>query len=192
MKTNVVTVAAGNTVLNALAKGVCPICSLARAFQNEMIEGLRPGAAATLCNYHAWAIAASSPAGSVIEIFLTMLRNTTKRGTRQDQIDCDLCSAVREHEIARLREFASEMQRAKFAEFVGNYGTLCRFHGSTLISFLPQEHAKIVNSMMENNQQELERMLQSYAATVQSGGRSGGGILGRTAEFLVAQRGLTR
>jgi uncharacterized protein YdhG (YjbR/CyaY superfamily) len=184
--------ATGNTVPSALAKGVCPICSLVRAFQNELIERLEPNWASTVCNYHAWAIAASAPAASVAEIFLAMLRDASVGEVWKERIDCDLCWSIHEHEIAWLREFAREMQRAKFAEWVGQYGTLCRFHGATLRPMLSEEHAQIIAKVIENNRQQLEELLESFAAKARNGGHSGGGILGRAAEFLVAQRGLTR
>lgn len=193
MKKSETFIATGNTVLLALAKGVCPICSLVRAFQNELIERLHPNWASTVCNYHAWAIAASAPATSVAEIFLAMLRGATGGEVVKDSIDCDLCWSIREHEIVRLREFAREMQRGKkFAEWVEKYGTLCRVHGATLRPMLPEEHAPIIAKVIENNQQQLEELLESFAAKARSGGHAGGGILGRAAEFLVAQRGLTR
>jgi hypothetical protein len=84
------------------------------------------------------------------------------------------------------------MQRSRFAEWVEQYGTLCRFHGATLRRTLPEEQAQIIVKVIENNQQQLEELLESFATRARSGEHAGGGILGRAAEFLVAQRGLTR
>jgi hypothetical protein len=163
-----------------------------RAFQNEIIERLQPNDASRVCNYHAWAIAASAPASSVAAVFLSMLRGANSEKGQKEHIDCDLCWAIREHEMARLHEFAHEMQRRKFAEWLERFGTLCRFHGAVLRRKLPEEHAQIVAKVTENNQHQLEELLETFAAQAQSGGHAGGGILGRAAEFLVAQRGLTR
>lgn len=191
MKGNTATLKS-NTVLHALAKDVCPICTLVRAFQNELIELLKPDSAATVCNYHAWAIAAGAPASSVAETFLSMLRGSEQREVGQEHLDCDLCSSIREHELGRLREFALDMQRAKFAEWFGTYGTLCRVHGIRLLPMLSKEHVEIVAKVTKDNKQQLEELLESFAAKARAGEHSGGGILGRAAEFLVAQRGLTR
>ena len=191
MNENTSTVTSENTVLHALAKGVCPICSLVRAFQNELIERLQPNSASMLCNYHAWAIAAGAPASSATEVFFAMLRNTGSEKIREET-DCDLCSSIREHEAVRLREFAHEMQRAKVAEWVAQHGTVCRAHGEMLRSMLREGDAQIIATVMKNNQQDLEELLQLFAEKMRSGGHGGGGILGRTAEFLVAQRGLRR
>jgi ferredoxin len=181
-----------NSVLLASAKGVCPICSLVRSFQNELIERLQPNWASTVCNYHAWAIAASSPASSVTEVFLTMLRETSIREASGECTDCDLCWSIREHEAVRLREFAAEMKRNRFAEWLARYGTLCRLHGATLQSMLPEEYAQVVSVVMKNNHQELEKSLMEFADKTRRGEHGGGGVLGRTAEFLVSQRGLRR
>jgi hypothetical protein len=184
--------AAENSVLLALAKGICPICTLVRAFQNELIERLQPNGVATVCNYHAWAIAGSAPAVSVAEVFLAMLRGTNSSEIGREHTDCDLCWSIREHQFTRLQEFAREMQHGKFAEWVEQYGTLCHYHGTALDSMLPPEHARIISNVMDNNRQQLEELLESFAEKARSGCHAGGGILGRAAEFLVAQRGLTR
>jgi hypothetical protein len=57
---------------------------------------------------------------------------------------------------------------------------------------VPEEHARIVTKVMRNNQRQLEELLESFAAKARRGEHAGGGVLGRAAEFLVAQRGLTR
>lgn len=188
---NASSITSGNTVLNALAKGVCPICSLVRAFQNELIEHLHPDDAANVCNYHAWAIAASAPAHSVAEVFLAMLRGVGREESSKGH-SCDVCSTIREHEVTRLRELATEMRRTRFAQWLEQHGTLCHFHGASLQDMVSEEHARIVAKVMRNNQQQLEELLESFAAKARNGEHAGGGVLGRAAEFLVAQRGLTR
>jgi hypothetical protein len=188
---NTSNITSGSTVLNALAKGVCPICSLVRAFQNELIEHLHPDDVANVCNYHAWAIAASAPAHSVAEIFLAMLKGVGREESRKGP-GCGLCSAIREHEVTRLRELATEMRRTRFAQWLEQHGTLCHFHGASLQDMVSEEHARIVAKVMRNNQQQLEELLESFAAKARNGEHAGGGVLGRAAEFLVAQRGLTR
>jgi hypothetical protein len=192
MKENVATLTSGNTVLNALAKGVCPICSLVRAFQIELIERLRPNDATTICNYHAWAVAASAPASSAAELFLAMLRGESRVEAWKGYAACDLCSSIRLNESDRLREFVREMNRTRFARWLEQYGTLCRFHGTSLHSMVSEEQARIIAKVIKSNQQQLEELLESFAAKARNGGHVGGGILGRAAEFLIAQRGLTR
>lgn len=182
-----------NTIAHALAKGVCPVCALVRVFQNELIERLRSDQVSKICNYHAWAIAASAPASAVAEIFLAALREEGGFNVSTGELNrCDLCNAIRAHEAVRLREFAQEMQRSRFAEWIERYGTVCRFHGAELASMLDADQAELVKKVVENNERELEDVLSAFAAKACRGGHAGGGVLGRVAEFLVAQRGITR
>ena len=192
MKENTSALTSANTVFNSLAKGVCPVCWLGRAFQNELIERLDPEDAAVVCNYHAWAIAASAPAGSAAEIFLAMLRRKGRERSWKEHASCDLCSSIREYECSRLRELATEMRRIRFTQWLEQHGTLCCFHGGSLQSMVSEEHAQIITKVIKNNQQQLQELLDAFASKARSGEHAGGGVLGRAAEFLVAQRGLTR
>ena len=183
---------AGNTVLLALAKGVCPICSLLRAFQKELIERLQPTAASAICNFHAWAIATSAPASSAAEIFLAMLRGTSSGDVWKERIDCNLCWSIREHETA---SYGSLLMRCGAADFPNGWSSMERSAASTeffLQSVVNEEDARIIAKVIKNNQRQLGELLDSFAAGMRSGQQSGSGLLGRAAEFLVAQRGLTR
>lgn len=75
MKNTTTALTSENTVLQALAKGACPICALVRAYQNETIERLNSSGVKSVCNYHAWAVAASAPAAEVASMFLRMLES---------------------------------------------------------------------------------------------------------------------
>ncbi len=183
-----------NTVFQALAKGTCPICTLVRTYQNETIERFSSAKVQSVCNYHAWAIAASSPAGEVVKLFLYMLEHApASAGTNPEALTpCDLCTLLREHELTRLQEFAREMRRKVFLEWIERHGTVCRFHGKQLIAMLPQHEAAVIASLVAHNEDELKESLRIFMAKIGPGKHAGGGILGRVAEFLVAQRGLTR
>jgi len=192
MSQNASPLTTASTVLQALAKGVCPICTLVRAYQNELIEQMTPQGATRFCNFHAWAIAASAPATSAAYVFVAMLkdhREMLKAGGIQD---CDLCTSVRAHEIERLKEFERDMQRERFADWIQNYGTVCRWHGEELQSMLPSSQAQAIKKLLAANERELQEALVIFARKARHGGHAGGGILGKAAEFLVAQRGITR
>jgi len=192
MKENTSALTSANTVFNSLAKGVCPVCWLGRAFQNELIERLHTEDAEVVCNYHAWAIAAAAPASSAAEVFLSMLRGEGREKSRKEHASCDLCTSIREHEATRLRELATEMRRTRFSQWLERYGTLCSFHGKSLQFMVSEEHAWIITKVIKNNRQQLEELLEAFASKARSGEHTGGGALGRAAEFLVAQRGLIR
>ena len=183
-----------NTVIQALAKSACPICTLVRAYQNETIERFSSAKVQSVCNYHAWAVAALSPAGEVVNVFMYMLEHAHAAvGNNPEALTpCDVCTLLREHERTRLQEFAREMRRKVFLEWIEKYGTVCRFHGKQLIAMLPEHEAAVIGSRIAHNGDELKESLRTFMAKIGPGKHAGGGILGRVAEFLVAQRGLTR
>lgn len=146
-----------------------------------------------MCNFHAWAIAASAPALSAGKVFMEVLRRNGAGATGQDSHHlCDICLLVREHESTRLQEFRMEMRRKMFVEWLRNYGTVCRVHGEQLCKDLSGEQGGIIQAVMGHNEQELEAALTSFCLKAEHGEHDGGGVLGRAAEFVVAQRGLTR
>ena len=181
-------------VIQALARGVCPICTLMRVFQNTVIEAPHRFPATSVCNFHAWALAGSSPAVEAVPIFRSMLGDSAvKSATSPVELHpCDWCVALREHEDEKLSEFAREMKRENFRSWIAQYGTVCLFHGRKLIKILPEAEAEVVRQILANNQEELEKQLSELDVRVRKGGKGGGGVLGHIAEFVVSQRGLTR
>ena len=181
-------------VIQALARGVCPICTLLRVFQNTVIEAPHRFPATSVCNFHAWALAGSSPAVEAVPIFRSMLGDSAvKSATSPVELHtCDWCVALREHEDEKLSEFAREMKRENFRSWIAQYGTVCLFHGRKLIKILPEAEAEVVRQILANNQEELEKQLSEFDVRVRKGEKGGGGVLGHIAEFLVSQRGITR
>lgn len=181
-------------VVQALARGVCPICTLLRAFQNAMIDSPRGYPAPSLCNFHAWSLTGSSPAVEAVPILRSILEAAAATPTPAEMglRPCGWCEALREHEEVRLAEFRCEMKRVMFADGMRQYGTICLLHAHKLIQTLPASGAEIIRQIVANNQEGLERQLEAFEVRVQAGERGGGGVLGHVAEFLVSQRGITR
>jgi hypothetical protein len=177
-------------VIQALARGVCPICTLMRVFQNTVIEAPHRFPAGSVCNFQAWTLAGSSPAVEAVPIFISMLEDLAVGGSEVHP--CDWCEVLREHENEKLIEFSREMKRDNFRNWVRQYGTVCLFHGRKLISILPDAEAEIVRRLLASNQEELTRQLEAFDLKVRRGEKGGGGVLGHIAEFLVSQRGITR
>ena len=178
----------------ARARGVCPICTLMRAFQNSMIESPHSYPATSLCNFHAWSLAGSSPAMEAVPIFRAMLQ-ASEIGLGPGPIEmrsCDWCSALRGHEEEKLTEFTREMKRDNFRNWVTQYGTVCVFHGRRLIKVLPEPEADVIRHILVSNQEDLEKQLMAFDVKVRRGEKGGGGLLGHIVEFLVSQRGITR
>jgi hypothetical protein len=181
-------------MIQALARGVCPICTLMRVFQNSMVEAPHRYPAASLCNFHAWSLAGASPAVEAVPIFRSMLEDSPL-GLTSGPIElhpCDWCAVLREHEDEKLAEFTREMKRDNFRSWITQYGTVCRFHGQTLMKVLLEPEAEVIRHILASNQEELEKQLAEFDAKVRRGEKGGGGVLGHIAEFLVSQRGITR
>jgi hypothetical protein len=181
-------------LIQALARGVCPICTLLRAFQNAMLEAPHRYPAASLCNFHAWSLAGASPAVEAVRIFRSMLEQSPVQPTfnRAELYPCDWCVVLRGQEDEKLAEFIREMKRDKFRSWVTEYGTVCLFHGRKLIEILPEPEAEIIQQILTSNRENLEKQLAEFDIKVRRGEKGGGGVLGHIAEFVVSQRGITR
>lgn len=194
MKAQTVPLSPDAPIVHALARGVCPICTLMRAFQNAMIESPRFYPAKVLCNFHAWSLVGASPAVEAVPILRSMLRefSAPSSGGPIEVHPCDWCTTVREHEGEKLAEYARELKRDNFRNWVSQYGTLCLFHGKRLVEGLPASDIELVRRIVSANQQDLENQLAAFEVKVRRGEKGGGGVLGHITEYLVSQRGLTR
>ena len=194
MKEQFVPVAPHSPVTQALARGICPICTLARSLQNAMVESPHRYPAAKLCNFHAWSLAHAAPAIEAVAILGAMVEHLPA-GPDCDAMEvhrCDWCMALREHEDEKLAEYARELKRENFRNWVTRYGTVCLFHGRRMLDVFPSPEAAIIRRMLATNRDELQKQLAEFELRVRRGETGGGGVLGHIAEFLVSQRGLTR
>ena len=179
----------------ALNKGACPICGSLKDFQWTLAEAVPPHTGLRLCNFHVWALARSreklsrsTPGESVTNIFLEMLQGPLIGKVNSNE--CELCLRVLEEEGARLRELALRFQSAVFAQWMKSQGTLCLDHGRKLREFVPLRFRGLIETIVERNRAEIEDELRTFREHLGQGTHTGGGILGRAAEFLVGQRGL--
>jgi hypothetical protein len=179
----------------ALTKGTCPVCGILKDFQWTVTETTHPRADLRLCNFHGWALARSrgklsrsTPGESVTNVFLELLKKPLTGKVSSDE--CSLCRRVFEEEIVRLRELAEKMQAGMFAQWMKCQGTLCIDHSQKLKEFVPLRLRTLVDEVVERNRLELEQELETFREQLKHGIHEGGGLLGRTAEFLVGQRGL--
>jgi len=194
MKEQFVPVAPDASVVQALARGVCPVCTLMRSLQNAIVETPHRYPATTLCNFHAWSLAHASPAGEAVRILRAVLAQYSSRSDSElmEIHPCHWCLAIREHEDEKLTEYARELKRERFRNWVTQFGTLCLFHGHRLIKMLAPDDAEVVRRMLASNQDELGKQLMEFEVRIKRGETGGGGVLGHITEFIVSQRGLTR
>jgi hypothetical protein len=177
-------------ISNIVAKGTCPICAALKEFQNDFAKNLRARECARFCNLHAWVIANSAPAESVAMIFLESMRNPHWEPSSPNTSECDFCKRMEIEKQARIKEIIEELGRPGLRSWLHEHGMLCFRHGSELIRSLPEALQKTVKETMSRKARELEQELQEFLQHAKAGDHTGAGVLGRAAEYLVAQRGI--
>ena len=194
MKEQFVPVARDTSVVQALARGACPLCTLMRRLQDAMVKNVRDYPATQLCNFHAWSLAHASPARDAVTVLRGMLGETEARPVTGaiELHPCDWCLTIRNHEEEKLREYSREVKRENFREWITQYGTVCLFHGRRLTDMRPAAESQLIRAVLTSNQNDLERHLAAFERRIKRGETSGGEVLGHATEFLVSQRGLTR
>jgi hypothetical protein len=173
-----------------LAKSRCPICYALKVFQGELLES--PGAMefAHLCHYHAWVLAESAPGIVATESFLRALR-AVKTGPKLERAsNCDPCRRIHEEETRRVEELADDLKRSAVLEWMRKQGAVCVRHAHALNDQVPTHVQMDVAAILQRTIAELNQELEAFLEHTRRGIRTGGGVLGRAAEFLVAQRGI--
>ncbi len=182
------TPAAKRKIVDAFAKGSCPICSVLREFQNSLAENVQPEAIQRLCNQHTWALARDGDALAVCEVFLSAMdANSESSGSSHT---CSHCLAMRNEIEERLTEFLAEMRRSSSRSWMAEYGCLCLRHAEELRARADEPLRTLIEDIVKRNKSELQQQLADYGHRVKQGQHAGGGLLGRAAEFLVGQRGV--
>jgi hypothetical protein len=175
---------------NAVARGVCPLCTLLRHRQTQLVEETGVPNAERLCNYHAWSLARSAPASLAAEIFLHTLHARESAGMHAGKNRCDFCELLIAEEESRIAELLQKMRVPSFLEWMRVHGTLCLRHADRLMAHLAPKDREIIAELLARTAGNLEEDLAAYAKHAQQGAHNGGGVLGRAAEFLVSQRGI--
>lgn len=176
-------------VTEAVAHGACPLCTVLRHRQTELVEVIGVKNASHLCNHHAWSLARSAPAALAVEIYRRILDEQRKPGAQPSQ-ECGFCAELRREEEVRLNELLQRMKAPSFVEWMRQSGTLCVWHADRLSHRLPPEARAVVTEILARTVDELEEDLKKCADQARQGQHAGSGVLGRVAEFLVCQRGI--
>jgi hypothetical protein len=171
-----------------MVQGTCPVCAAVKHFQESFLERLQAQKDGRLCNVHAWAVARSASAELAISLLLHMLKS--KDRTRTSPSGCIACKSIHDEEIARLNELAHELKGGIHSPWIKQHARFCIRHLTAIKQFLPMELQKTVEESALRTASELEEELEGYLQQARQGNHAGGGVLGRTAEFLVARRGI--
>jgi hypothetical protein len=173
-----------------VARNACPICVALRECQNDLIKHLNPNHCERLCNTHAWAIARAAPAESVATIFLRAVINPEWTVVARGLDQCDICRRLHKEKELRLDEIVRQLADPKLRTWLHNYGMFCSRHGREVMEKLPEDLQRSIQELMTRNSSEIVEILRDLLQQLKTGSHEGGGVLGRAAEFLVAQRGI--
>ncbi len=177
------------SITSIATRNACLLCAALREFQNDLLKHLKPDDCRRFCNTHGWLMANAGPAESVAAIFLTAILNQDWRPASPVSEECDLCSRMHKEKERRLEEIAKQLREPKLRSWLHDYGTLCLRHGREVIHKLPEALRESIQELISRNSAETVETLEDFLQRVKEGSHAGGGVLGRAAEFLVAQRG---
>jgi hypothetical protein len=176
------------SVGQALVTGACPICGVLKEFQAALAEKVQLRADLCLCNFHTWLLARLAPANGAAAVYLKLLEDSP--AFKVGALDCSFCRRILDEEKLQLRELVKQMQRTMFIQWMKSQGSLCLNHARKLQDRAPLKMRRLIDEIVERTRAELKRELGDFLEHTKQGDHTGGGILGRTAEFLVSQRGL--
>ncbi len=172
-------------------KGSCPVCGAVKHFQESLHGRLRAEAQPQLCNFHAWLLPKSAQAEVAASLFLNLLRAKEQPANSASPSSCAGCGKVHEEEVERLKEVTRELERNSFTGmWMKEHTRFCLRHTLELKKQVSASLWKVLDEMSTSGAAELELELREFVQQARQGDHSGGGVLGRAAEFLVAQRGI--
>jgi hypothetical protein len=177
-------------IAQILAKGGCPICAALKLFQDALLENPGTVEFAHLCHHHTWALAKSAPGRVAAESFLRALRLVEEGPQPRRVSGCEMCMRIHEEETRRVEELEDDLRRPTILEWMQKQGTICARHAHALSEQIPANLRKDVAAIFQRTITELNLELETFLKHTKSGLHIGGGVLGRAAEFLAAQRGI--
>jgi hypothetical protein len=177
------------SILQVLQESGCPFCRFLKEFQAVRLQNHRETEIRQLCNFHTWGLAAVQDAPSAAHVFLKMLEESTPKSSGDS--GCDICTEILAEEDLRIQEFLSCLATKDVAHWLRTEPALCIPHALKLRRQIPAALTLCIDTIIESYRQRLAQELLQLSKEPDVD-RAGWGSLGRTAEFLVAQRGLHR
>ena len=181
-----------DNVSQTLAKGGSALCAFQKNEQSVLLKGgMRPDEFTDLCNFHAWALAAAVDVNHAANVFLSVLKHRSAMGLSKDH-GCSVCARLLEAEVAQLKELLLTLKGRLVLKWMEQQGTLCAVHGDHLRQLAPSELHPTIDEIVSRTARDLETDLEALLLRPGFHAHSGGGALGRVAEFLTSQRGVNR
>lgn len=165
----------------------CPLCRFLKDFQTIHLQEDSAAEIHNLCNFHTWGLAAVQNAPAAAEIFIRLLNDSAE--AVGERIACDVCRKVGAEEDLRIRELVTLLGKPQVLRWLRMEAVFCMPHAMKLHQKVSLIIAPRIDTIITNYRQRLrDELLQLRDEPGPD--RSGWGVLGRAAEFLVAQRGL--
>ncbi len=166
----------------------CPLCGVLKEFQASYLRQPDTALLANVCGFHTWMIAKTAEAESAAALYLRLLDRGETEDSQSDR--CDVCDHMRREENTRLKEFAGQVARPEVLKWLQQRGTFCVPHAQALVMYLPESLQNDVLLALKKRRAELRKKLVDLVQDAHGKRPVHGGVLGRVAEYLVAQRGL--
>ena len=175
------------SVLQVLSEPGCPICAFLKNVQTKLLQDGEIEEFVTLCNPHAWALAAVRDSAAAAPIFHALIRQRTQPEHRE----CSVCIRLGQEETLRTEELLASLGRRHVLEWIERKGVLCLPHGTKMQEDAPESVRTLIDTILNRRQQELEASLRAFMSGTGHRDSEHGGVLGKTAEYLVSQRGIS-
>lgn len=175
-----------DSVLQLLSEPGCPICAFLKNMQTKLVQEGDVAELIRLCNAHAWAIAAVRETETAAEVFLSLLETRSTYASHE----CSICLRLEQEEILRTQELIAALDRRSVLLWIEKQGVLCLPHGLRIRSEAPIPVQKLIDDILDSRAAQLGAALRMLLNSSGSDTQRGG-LLGRVAEYLVAQRGIS-
>ena len=141
-----------------------------------------------LCNFPAWLVASVTQASAAARISLRVIDSRPEQRAESNQ--CDLCERITQEEGLRVHAIAERLKECSLERWLQDSSRLCIPHCRKLVDHLPEELQGALDLAARAHGDQLRSRLILLSHSTMSDSRGHAGILGRVAEYLVAQRGL--
>jgi hypothetical protein len=175
------------SILETLPEAGCPFCRFLKDYQSARLQNHSDRKIRSLCNFHAWGVAAVQNALTAVQVFADLLETAVREA--DEKSGCDICNEISTEEDHRMREFVSCLERTDVAVWLRKDAVLCIPHAIKLRRRVKPVIAARVDTILDKCRRQLLEELKALRLMPQAK-RPGWGSLGRAAEFLVSQRGL--
>lgn len=120
-------------------------------------------------------------------MFLSLLEARSAYGTHE----CSICLRLEQEEVLRTQELIAAFGRRSVLDWMKKQGVLCLPHGLRMRAQAPVSIRALIDQVLERRASELRSALTYLVDEEAPGDSQHSGVLGRVAEFLAAQRGIS-